>query len=114
MPHRQIASQPASRLSTSEKTSGVASVGYPAAHRGRSGAALLKQAGAEQEAVAVDDPDAGHSLRDKPSLAVLPFLNLSGDPEQEYFVDGMVEEINHRALAHSLAIRHRAQFELHL
>jgi adenylate cyclase len=30
---------------------------------------------------------------DKPSLAVLPFLNLSGDPEQEYFADGMVEEI---------------------
>jgi TolB-like protein len=29
----------------------------------------------------------------KPSLAVLPFQNLSGDPEQEYFVDGVVEEI---------------------
>jgi adenylate cyclase len=32
-------------------------------------------------------------LPDKPSLAVLPFQNLSGDPEQEYFADGMVEEI---------------------
>src|SRR6516165_2380995 len=32
-------------------------------------------------------------LLDKPSIAVLPFANLSGDPEQEYFVDGMVEEI---------------------
>jgi TolB-like protein/class 3 adenylate cyclase len=30
---------------------------------------------------------------EQPSLAVLPFLNLSGDPEQEYFADGMVEEI---------------------
>jgi TolB-like protein/Tfp pilus assembly protein PilF len=30
---------------------------------------------------------------DKPSIAVLPFENLSGDPEQEYFADGMVEEI---------------------
>jgi adenylate cyclase len=30
---------------------------------------------------------------DKPSIAVLPFENMSGDPEQEYFVDGMVEEI---------------------
>src|SRR5208283_1358047 len=29
----------------------------------------------------------------KPSIAVLPFANMSGDPEQEYFVDGMVEEI---------------------
>src|SRR6516164_169582 len=32
-------------------------------------------------------------LPDKPSLAVLPFQNLTGDDEQEYFVDGMVEEI---------------------
>src|SRR6516165_1142481 len=32
-------------------------------------------------------------LPGKPSLAVLPFQNLSGDPEQEYFADGMVEEI---------------------
>jgi TolB-like protein len=35
----------------------------------------------------------GPPLPDKPSIAVLPFANLSGDPEQEYFVDGMVEEI---------------------
>src|SRR6516164_4597095 len=33
------------------------------------------------------------SLPDKPSLVVLPFQNMSGDPEQEYFTDGMVEEI---------------------
>jgi adenylate cyclase len=33
------------------------------------------------------------ALPDKPSIAVLPFTNLSGDPDQEYFVDGMVEEI---------------------
>src|SRR5262249_57123584 len=32
-------------------------------------------------------------LPDKPSIAVLPFQNLSGDPEQEYFADGIVEEI---------------------
>jgi adenylate cyclase len=32
-------------------------------------------------------------LPDKPSIAVLPFSNMSGDPEQEYFADGMVEEI---------------------
>src|SRR5262249_52961223 len=32
-------------------------------------------------------------MPDKPSIAVLPFQNMSGDPEQEYFVDGMVEEI---------------------
>ena len=33
------------------------------------------------------------ALPDRPLIAVLPFVNLSGDPEQEYFVDGMVEEI---------------------
>src|SRR5216683_4754014 len=33
------------------------------------------------------------ALPHKPSIAVLPFQNMSGDPEQEYFVDGMVEEI---------------------
>jgi TolB-like protein/class 3 adenylate cyclase len=32
-------------------------------------------------------------LPDKPSIAVLPFANMSGDPEQEYFTDGMVEDI---------------------
>ena len=32
-------------------------------------------------------------LPDKPSIAVLPFENMSGDPEQEYFADGMVEDI---------------------
>jgi TolB-like protein len=32
-------------------------------------------------------------LPDKPSIAVLPFANIGGDPEQEYFADGMVEEI---------------------
>ena len=33
------------------------------------------------------------TLLDKPSIAVLPFQNMSGDPEQEYFADGVVEEI---------------------
>jgi adenylate cyclase len=32
-------------------------------------------------------------MPDKPSIAVLPFANMSGDPEQEYFADGIVEEI---------------------
>ena len=41
------------------------------------------------------DPDRslGQGPSDKPSIAVLPFQNMSGDPEQEYFADGMVEEI---------------------
>ncbi len=38
-------------------------------------------------------PSSPPVLPDKPSVAVLPFVNLSGDPEQEYFADGMVEDI---------------------
>ena len=38
-------------------------------------------------------PQAPLPLPDKPSIAVLPFQNMSGDPEQEYFVDGLVEDI---------------------
>jgi adenylate cyclase len=38
-------------------------------------------------------PVPAFALPDRPSIAVLPFQNMSGDPEQEYFVDGMVEDI---------------------
>ena len=41
----------------------------------------------------VDGQSIALPLPDKPSIAVLPFQNMSGDPEQEYFADGMVEEI---------------------
>jgi TolB-like protein/class 3 adenylate cyclase len=37
--------------------------------------------------------DAALTLPNKPSIAVLPFINMSGDPEQDYFADGMVEDI---------------------
>jgi adenylate cyclase len=50
----------------------------------------------EASAVSGPTPAAGQltpSLPDKPSIAVLPFTNMSGDPEQEYFADGMVEDI---------------------
>jgi TolB-like protein len=43
--------------------------------------------------VATVPPSDGLPLPDKPSLAVMPFQNMSGDPEQEYFADGIVEEI---------------------
>jgi len=38
-------------------------------------------------------PQPSMALPDKPSIAVLPFQNISGDPDQEYFTDGMVEDI---------------------
>jgi TolB-like protein len=39
------------------------------------------------------EPASPLTLPDKPSIAVLPFSNLSGDPEQDYFADGMVDDI---------------------
>ena len=45
------------------------------------------------EAVGPSSPGLILALPDKPSIAVLPFTNMSGDPEQEYFADGMVEDI---------------------
>jgi adenylate cyclase len=47
----------------------------------------------DRAAEAAATADFGLALPDRPSLAVLPFQNMSGDPEQEYFADGVVEEI---------------------
>jgi len=54
------------------------------------------------------------ALRDKPSIAVLPFQNMSGDPAQDYFSDGIVEDIIHRPVALPEPGCHRAQFDLYL
>jgi len=51
------------------------------------------RAGSPSAAKQPISPAAALPLPDKPSIAVLPFANMSGDPEQEYFADGMVEEI---------------------
>jgi adenylate cyclase len=49
--------------------------------------------GAERQRREAGEGSPALPFPDKPSIAVLPFANMSGDPEQEYFVDGMVEEI---------------------
>jgi TolB-like protein len=49
--------------------------------------------GTDQAATAIDPAKPKLELPDRPSVAVLPFQNLSGDPEQEYFADGTVEDI---------------------
>ena len=46
-----------------------------------------------EEKSPTDVAEAGLLIPDSPSIAVLPFNNLSGDPEQDYFADGVVEEI---------------------
>ena len=43
--------------------------------------------------IAPEVPHAPTSIPHKPSIAVLPFTNLSGDPEQQYFADGIAEDI---------------------
>ena len=58
--------------------------------------------------------DSPLALPDKPSIAVLPFQNMSGDPEQEYFADGMVEDIITALSRYQVAVRHRPQLDLHL
>ena len=44
-------------------------------------------------AVLGEPPAEALALPDRPSIAVLPFVNLSGDPAQDYFVDGVVDDI---------------------
>ena len=60
-------------------------------------ARLVRVYRVRDRAVSMIEPLAAASqpllLPDKPSIAVLPFANMSGDPEQDYFADGMVEEI---------------------
>ncbi|MVV49902.1 CadC-family transcriptional regulator [Pseudomonas sp. PB120] len=47
----------------------------------------------ERAPIAPNDQPSSLVLPDKPSITVLPFQNLSGDPEQDYFADGIVEDI---------------------
>jgi adenylate cyclase len=59
------------------------------------GVYAIRSAASSAAAAVTSAAEAGKPLPlpDKPSIAVLPFENMSGDPEQEYFADGMVEEI---------------------
>lgn len=56
-------------------------------------ASLAEPADAPPSHTAAVTDEAALALPDKASIAVLPFANLSGDPEQDYFVDGVVDDI---------------------
>jgi TolB-like protein/class 3 adenylate cyclase len=60
-------------------------------------------AGAKEPKTTVSPESKPIALPDKPSIAVLPFTNMSGDPEQDYFADGMAEDII-TALSHFKAL----------
>src|SRR4029453_11612071 len=55
------------------------------------------------QAARLADAQTPLALPDKPSIAILPFTNMSGDPEQDYFADGMVDDII-TALSHFKAL----------
>ena len=59
----------------------------------RAYAVNLDQKATQSEPIGPTAASATLALPDKPSIAVLPFQNIGSDPEQEYFADGMVEEI---------------------
>src|SRR5207253_801233 len=59
----------------------------------RAGSPLSRIAGEGAERSEAGEGNPPLPLPDKPSLAVLPFQNMTGDAEQDYFVDGIVEEI---------------------
>jgi adenylate cyclase len=62
----------------------------------------------ESTRLAASPHPAALPLPDKFSIAVLPFQNMSGDPEQEYFADGTVEEDHYCSVADQMAVRDRA------
>ena len=53
----------------------------------------VREVDAAESAAAIKPHGPALTLPDRPSIAVLPFLNLSGDPAQDYFVDGVVDDI---------------------
>ncbi|HEV7319089.1 MAG TPA: tetratricopeptide repeat protein [Ensifer sp.] len=54
---------------------------------------LVYRVGWREDPVGPDLPGTPLALPSKPSIAVLPFINMSGDPEQDYFADGLTEDI---------------------
>ena len=99
--------QPALDIRVGLVTIGVAIIAWDVLHRSKfQKEATLRDSGMETPNVSLTPARSDNeqkpiqatnaaqlALPDKPSIAILPFQNMSGDPEQEYFADGMVEDI---------------------
>ena len=71
----------------------AASLAYAGEQKRRADASQAFQVRSTGVAVAPSSPADALPLPDKPSIAVLPFTNMSGDPDQDYFSDGITEDI---------------------
>jgi adenylate cyclase len=71
----------------------AASLAYAGEQKRRADASQAFQVRSTDVAVAPSSPADALPLPDKPSIAVLPFTNMSGDPDQDYFSDGITEDI---------------------
>src|SRR5262249_34876894 len=85
---------PFNRIQCADLSGWTGDLGAPGWRKAAASIAELADAGAPASApAATPRPEAPPSLPSKPSIAGLPFANLSNDPDQEYFADGMMDEI---------------------
>ena len=61
------------------------------------------------QAVPTGSPAPGPLSAPRLSIVVLPFVNIGGEPEQDYFADGVTESLHHGLVAHQRFVRHRSQ-----
>src|SRR5205814_8096404 len=66
---------------------------YPALFRSKNFARPVRVYRVRSSTASTDSPSSHVTTADGPSVVVLPFANMSGDPEQEFFADGLTEDI---------------------
>jgi adenylate cyclase len=64
----------------------------------------VRPAGSGETQTPSTPAEATHPLADKPSIAVLPFTNMSGDAEQDYFADGITEDVTELARFQAICV----------